>query len=433
MTSLPKLHASELPEAAEAGMTIPSMLGAPVSAWVDAVSRLGPFIELVSDTESVVVMASAEANKISWSTPDLWSYSQTDAANVFHSQLGPEHVSALDGEAHRRLRKLLLPAFGVAALKRDIETSADVMTRGVTQWRGQSVELHGAACHLFTKALTRSQVHVETDDALIGELCEFEENFIAGVQISAAEQKPWFARERYQALRTKAFAFFNDVLDDHLVKRPPNDSLTLLLERTPPEGMASLTREELLHATYLLSIAGVGNIANLLCGLLWSIHDTPWLAKLRGELDGFDLTTLSGMKKLPILSAVIKEAERMFLPAPVVPKRTERDVEILGQKLPAGTLVQHMHGLAHFDPGRYPNPLQFDPSRWLGEGTERANAFGGGKHLCLGMGVTRAYLPLATALLVREDLTFGNAPIFEPLDPAHAPRPVTTTLNTQIS
>lgn len=408
------------------------MLGAPVSAWVEAVDRLGPLIEFASDSETVVVMASAEANKVSWSTPDLWSYAQTDAANVFHSQLGPEHVSALDGEAHRRLRKLLLPAFGVAALKRDIETSAEVMTQGVRQWRGQTIELHGAACHLFTKALTQSQVHAPTSDALVSKLCEFEENFIAGVQINTSEQRPWFARPRYQDLKTTAFDFFNAVLDEHYGAQPPADSLTLLLERQPPEGMQPLTRAELLHATYLLSIAGVGNIANLLCGLLWSISGTSWLDRLRVELDGFDLKTLGGMKGLPILSAVIKESERMFLPAPVVPKRTERDVDLLGQRLPAGTLVQHMHGLAHFDPKRYPQPDEFKPERWLGEGAERANAFGGGKHLCLGMGVTRAYLPLATALLAREELAFDGPPIFKPLDPRHAARPVTTALHTDV-
>lgn len=409
------------------------MLGAPVAAWVDAVARLGPVIELVGDGEPVVVMASAEANKVSWSTPQLWSYARTDAAKVFHSQLGPEHVSALDGEAHRRLRKLLLPAFGVAALRRDISTSAAVMTAGIAQWRGQTIELHASACHLFTKALTQSQVHTNADDRSISKLCEFEENFIAGVQISAAEQQPWFYRQSYQSLRSTAFAFFNAVLDEHLVAEPADDSLSLLLKREPPEGMARLTREELLHATYLLSIAGVGNIANLLCGLLWSIHDSPWLYRLREELDGVDLSTLSGMKNLPVLSAVIKESERMFLPAPVVPKRTERDVAVLGRELPAGTLVQHMHGLAHFDPSRYPEPLRFNPERWLVDGAERPNAFGGGKHLCLGMGVTRAYLPLATALLVQEGLSFEGPPVFEPLDPAHASRPVTTTLNTQIS
>ena len=172
------------------------------------------------------------------------------------------------------------------------------------------------------------------------------------------------------------------------------------MERAVPEGLSPLSRDELVRAVYLLSVAGVGNIANILCAALWALGKHPdWIAKIRHELGDFHPASMRnrGLVSLPNLKAVISEVERCFLPAPVIPKMSAGPVNFMGFDIPGQAHILQLHGLAHFEHEQYAAPLQFNPARWLDKKTRSGNAFGGGPHLCLGMGVTRFYVPLILA------------------------------------
>ena len=109
------------------------------------------------------------------------------------------------------------------------------------------------------------------------------------------------------------------------------------------------------------------------------------------------------MAAFPVLKAVIQEVERCYLPAPVIPKMTAKDIDFMGYHLRGGVPVMHLHGLAHFEAARYPDPFVFNPGRWMDDSpATRANAFGGGIHLCLGMGVTRLYVPLILGMIAAD-------------------------------
>jgi cytochrome P450 monooxygenase len=182
------------------------------------------------------------------------------------------------------------------------------------------------------------------------------------------------------------------------------DSLDLVIERAARSGSPPLDQGELFSLTYLLSVAGVGNIANILCAAMWALAEYPgWLEQLDDELGDFKpLDLKQGVGRFPILRAVISEVERCYLPAPVIPKMTATEINFMGYRIPAGVDILQLHGLAHFQADRYDDPLSFRPDRWLVGDASRANAFGGGIHLCLGMGVTRLYVPLVLALLARD-------------------------------
>jgi pentalenene oxygenase len=124
---------------------------------------------------------------------------------------------------------------------------------------------------------------------------------------------------------------------------------------------------------------------------------------------------IDGMAKFPMMKAVISEVERYYLPAPVIQKITTTNIDIVGTTIAEGQSVLHIHGLAHYDPTLYPDPFTFNPGRWLDEAPEKPRAFGGGKHLCLGMGVARLLSPLSLGILIRD---------FQ-VEPISAPRSVT--------
>lgn len=405
MPEVPTLDASKLVPTQAQLTTQPDFLGYTAESWLALVADQGPvFKTTMADVETYIICGH-EADLAAWKSPDDWIYGPpSPGGEFFQAELGEMHVTQLDGEAHRRARKLILPAFGVAAVTRDLEVVASTLTAGLRDWSEQTIDLHPVVSRLLTLALSRSQLKEALTDTELESLVTFEEAFIPASSLTTQERAQWYGRPAYQDAKQTAFTVFERAVDGRLQGDRQGDSLDLIMNRPVPAGMNPLGRDELIRAAYLLLVAGVGNIANILCAGLWGLSENPvWVEKLREELHGFEpLQLKEGMARFPILKAVISETERCYLPAPVIPKMTAETVDLLGYSIPGGVNVLQFHGLAHFESARYQEAFKFDPERWLSGDAARANAFGGGTHLCLGMGVTRLYVPLMIGLLVPE-------------------------------
>ncbi len=116
------------------------------------------------------------------------------------------------------------------------------------------------------------------------------------------------------------------------------------------------------------------------------------------------------LPRLPYTRAVVDEALRLYPPAWVITRQALRDDDLAGLAVPAGTLVVISPWLAHRRPDVWPDPLRFDPTRFLDGpgGTGRRAAlprgeylpFGVGPRLCIGreMALVEAVVVLAELL-----------------------------------
>lgn len=421
----PAITLSELEPTRQHSPLRPDFLGYTLESWQRQVDKQGPVLRGEIDNKEQVFLCNHETDRRAWKAPDDWLYgSPTSSGDFFLREMGQTHITQQDGNQHRRSRKLLLPGFGMGTVSRDIEAIGTVIASDLGALQGKSVDLHAELCVSYTRALSRSQVKVDLERTRLSQLNKFEEWFISGLQLNDEQQLNWHTHPDYVALKTQAFDLFDDIASRRLApatNRPvPQDTLQELLDRKPPGGWSPLKPHELRNVVYLLLLAGVGNIANLACCMVWALHKNPeWWQKLRDELEGVAAQDLSGrlktgLKPFPRLQATIFETERCFLPAPIVPKTTTRDLDVLGYKVAAGTQVQQMIGMAHFDETRYPDAGAFKPQRWLDGNSVRANAYGGGSHLCLGMGVSRVLLPLTLALLVKSQSLNAGSTLDEP-------------------
>jgi len=433
MSTPPDLSAYQLEPVQLNSPVYPSFLGYTPASWLELISEQGPVFKTEYRGGEAYVIGTHEADLSMWKSPEDWIYGPpSSGGDFFREVLGEMHVTQLDGEPHRRSRKLILPAFGVAAVTRDIEAVDELITQGLEHLATREVDFHPDLSRLIAKALNISQVREQPDDQLIDQMVHFEEAFIPASGLSEERRSQWYDRPEFQAARAASFGYFERVVSERLAGTKRGDSLDLVIEKAVPEGLAPLSREELVRATYLLSVAGVGNIANILCAALWALQglgqDSGWLDRLRQELGTFSVHDLkSGMAKYPVLKAVISETERCYLPAPVIPKLSAHPMTFMGYDIPGHIHILHLHGLAHFEEGRYQNAGEFDPSRWLESKAERANAFGGGPHLCLGMGVTRLYVPLLLAHIVKDfDWQLEGPPVYVPQADDFESAPLTT-------
>lgn len=437
MTEPPLLDVSRLTPVATSSPVDPGFLGYTPDSWLSLIESDGPVYQTEFRGERAYAIGSHEADISAWKSPDNWIYGPpSSGGNFFRQELGEMHVTQLDGEPHRRSRRLILPAFGVAAVTRDFDVVDDTLASGMKAWSGSTVDLHPAFSRLITQSLNVSQLKESISIEEINKLVTFEEGFISASTLEPEDRRKWYDTAEYSEARNASFSHFERVVDERLAGTRRQDSLGLVMERALPEGLTPLSRDELVRVVYLLCVAGVGNIANILCAALWALGEHPdWISRIRDELGDFDPGSLKqGMGSLPNLKAVISEVERCYLPAPVIPKMSAGPVNFMGYEIPGKVHILHLHGLAHFESERYAAPLQFNPARWLDKKTSRGNAFGGGPHLCLGMGVTRFYVPLILARFITSfDWKFEKPPAFVSQVSGLDYAPLTTSFFSELS
>ena len=148
-----------------------------------------------------------------------------------------------------------------------------------------------------------------------------------------------------------------------------------------------------------------------------SVHPTDHIlaspsvhARLRAELlsaipDPSSIPPLAVLEKLPYLSAIIHEVHRFAHGVVGRLERVSPDAALHYRHwvIPPGTPVSMTSLLQHRDPSIFPEPLRFDPERWL-KGKESTALerylvpFSKGTRQCLGINLATAeiYLTLAT-------------------------------------
>jgi cytochrome P450 len=163
---------------------------------------------------------------------------------------------------------------------------------------------------------------------------------------------------------------FGDYIDWR-VKKPSDDVMTELLnvEFTDETGTTrKLTREELI--TFCTVLAGAGNeTTNRLIG---------WTAKTLAEHPDQRRQLVDNPS---MIRDALEEVLRLEPPAPHVGRCAARDMEINGQKVPAGSAVLMLVGAANHDERVFADPDRFDIKR---DSNTAHLTFGLGIHTCIG-------------------------------------------------
>lgn len=137
-------------------------------------------------------------------------------------------------------------------------------------------------------------------------------------------------------------------------------------------------------------------------------------ARLQAELDqvvGRDrLPCLDDQPKLPYVMAFLYEAMRFSSLVPItIPHATTAHTSVLGYHIPKDTVVFVNQWSVNHDPVKWPNPEDFDPTRFLDQdgfiNKDLANSvmvFSMGKRRCIGEEISKTQLFLFISILAHQ-------------------------------
>jgi cytochrome P450 len=308
--------------------------------------------------------------------------------------MGNGSMFVLDGEAHRRERRLVMPlfhgdrmkAYGLAMQEtvteqlknRDldkplrtkklmIDISLEIIVR--TVFGGDNREM--------------AQLMVDASHRMVAAASPLL-FFSRKTHVSFLGFTPW---DRWSRAKRELFMLFDQAIEEHKrVGTKREDILSLLCDANYEDGQP-ITREHIHAELMTFLFAGHETTALTLTWAIYHLHRCrQQLLRLREELDALPDLQPSTLATAPYLKAVVQETLRIH---PIVTEtlRKLRAPVVLGDfTIPAGVAIAPATVLAHHNPQTYVDPDVFQPERFLGRSYSPFEymPFGGGHRRCIG-------------------------------------------------
>jgi len=297
---------------------------------------------------------------------------------------GPTSILLLDGRAHMRQRKLLLPPFHGERMAAYRELTIEATDREIDRWPyGRTFALQPGMQTITLEVILQAVFGLDDAQgrALVGgaikDVLQMVANPLSELLMGLpGKLGPINIRAPFERKVTELDAILLTEIarrraDRALTER--DDILSLLLQARDEEG-EPMTDRELRDELVTLLLAGHETTATALAWTFDELFRHPAaLERLHDADDAY-------------LDAVIKESLRLHPPIAFVDRKLRVDFELGGRTLPAGTIVAPCIYLAHRRADLYPEPNAFRPERFLDRAPETYGwlPFGGGVRRCVG-------------------------------------------------
>ncbi len=192
--------------------------------------------------------------------------------------------------------------------------------------------------------------------------------------------------------------------------RARDDLLGRLMSARDPETGEPMQESQLIDNALTFLAAGHETTAKALTWTLYLLARAPdWQERLRAEVisvAGSDPIQGTHIESLEVTRRVIKEAMRLYPPAPFISRYTPEGATLAGETLPPGTVIVMPVFAIHRHRKLWDDPDRFDPDRFLPEAEARHvrtqfMPFGFGPRICIGASFAMLEATAILATLVR--------------------------------
>lgn len=374
------------------------LLDDPVGVVMD-LRHQGDVVALMDQNPAVVCVFGAERFREVLTQPAVFNHDE----KLFQAPDGTAmnrirfSMVTINGDRHRRHRKLMQPAFQKSALDgyaTDIVTITRVM---LDQWKVGDVSMVDDLCREAALAMAMKCLYgldIGTDAQELGHLAaEWVKTLTAPTTILLPFNIPgtgyWKELKYAEAVVGHLQALIERKRQVGDVEQ--KDALSLLINARDTD-VEPLSDDELIAEASTLFVAGHETTAMTLAWTLLLLERHPAVhAALMAELDEVLAGRDPGPDDLPkmvVLDRVIKESMRVLTPVPTLFMRVCSDATTVGGfDIPQNSNVVISPLTIHHDPVLYPEPKRFLPDRWINmtPAPYTYMPFGSGARACIGL------------------------------------------------
>jgi len=331
--------------------------------------------------------------------------------------LGQNSLLLMDGDRHRRERKLLMPPFHGERIQTYASNICDITEEVASQWQVgqpfiartamQAISLEVILQIVF--GLSKGERYQQIKPLLTAWTSMIDSPLRSSMLFFRFLQQDWGMWTPWGQMKQRQ-RHIHELLQAEIEEKRTKgneggtDVLSLLMAARDENGQA-MNDEELRDELLTILFAGHETTSTILAWAFYQIYKQPDVReKLLHELDSLgENPNLMDIAQLPYLTAVCQETLRMYPVLPAIFTRiTKSPVEIAGHQFDAQTSLLLSIYLVHYQEDLYPEPKHFKPERFI----ERQYLpseyfpFGGGNRRCLGSALAELEIKLVLATVL---------------------------------
>lgn len=330
--------------------------------------------------------------------------------------VGDRSIFGLEGQRHRRERKLLMPPFHRDKIPQYGHLIQE-LTHGATAkiQPGQPFLARSLMQSISLDVILKVVFGISDGDrfdqlkTLMVEFTDCLQNtLIAGALFFPALQKDWAPWGQFQRVKDQVSEVLFAEIGDRRTQdiEAKNDILSLLLAARDEEGEA-MTDAELHDELLTMLVAGHETTASAISWALYWVYQNPHVHQTLAEEIGHLGTTSDpvAVTQLPYLTAVCNETLRLYpIAILTVPREVIAPMTLMGYSLEPGTRLYGAIYLTHHRADLYPESHRFNPERFLNHQFSNYEflPFGGGIRRCIGEILAQFEMKLVLATLVAD-------------------------------
>lgn len=387
------------------------LMNDPVRYLTACYQQFGPIFRLRALNRQITVLAGLEANQFLARAGDE-HFGSEELFGGFADEMGTRvFLVAMDGEPHRRVRKLMRRGYSREMIAPHVNEVVDMVRQRAHSWQpGQTFSVLDMFQRLVAEQLGWVLVG-RKPGAYFDDVLTF-----LNVIMRASVLKMWPAfmlrTPAYRRARASVFDLAREVIAAHQtnpagVARPPDLIDDLLAARD--ENGQPLDENALVVSAIAPFFAGLDTVANTLTFMLYALLKHPdALARVTAEAQAMfaqGIPPLHALKDQKALYGATLETLRMYPVAPFTPRTALKPFEFAGYRIEAGSEVLVANTVTHWLPQFFPNPHVFDIDRYQEPRNEHRQTsiftpYSLGGHTCLGAGLAEVQMMLTMAALL---------------------------------